>query len=80
MKKIKKILNFLLLIIKDVYITVTHLTKEDIFDIMEIISFGLVINSLYGLTSSLNLTDFMVLSISLYIALISKQMKRNKNV
>lgn len=61
---------------KDVFYTFSNLTKEDLLDIIEIVCFGLVINSLYGLANSLNLVDFTLFIISLYGALKSRQSKR----
>lgn len=77
MKKIKLLIKILIITIEDIYNTVTKLTKKDLLDIIELISFGLVINSIYALTGSFNMKDLAVLLISLYIALKVKHSKKD---
>ena len=76
MKNVKLLFIILLIAIEDIYKTIVKLTKKDLLDIIELVGFGLVINSLYGLTSSFNLKDLIVLLIALYIALKVKHSKR----
>ena len=76
MKNVKLLFIILLITIEDIYKTIVKLTKKDLLDIIELVGFGLVINSLYGLTSSFNLKDLIVLLIALYIALKVKHSKR----
>ena len=76
MKNIKLLFSILLIAIEDIYKTIVKLTKKDLLDIIELVGFGLVINSIYGLTSSFNLKDLIVLLIALYIALKVKHSKR----
>ena len=76
MKNVKLLFIILLIAIEDINKTIVKLTKKDLLDIIELVGFGLVINSLYGLTSSFNLKDLIVLLIALYIALKVKHSKR----
>lgn len=61
MKFVKLIIDFLIFTIKAIYNIFAKLTKCDSYDIMEIIGFGLVVNSLYGLYKLKDLNDLFLL-------------------
>jgi hypothetical protein len=76
----KKIAIFFLktlkLVIKDI-VSISKLTKNEFFDAIEILSFGLVINAIYGITSKFNTHDFFIILICLYIILKVKKERRS---
>ena len=73
---ISMIIKIILILFKDFYITITKLTNCDSFDIMEIIGFGLVINSLYGVFKLHDIFDMYLLIASLYGTLKIKHFKK----
>jgi len=76
MVKLRMVILKLLKVIVDDIVSVLFISRKDFFEIAEMLSFGLVINGLYGLTSSFNGNDLLVVIISLYIAL--KVRKRSR--
>ena len=71
------VLKLVLNLIKDFYITIIKLTKCDSLDIMEIIGFGLVVNSLYGVFKLHDIFDIYLLIASLYGSLKVKHFKKD---
>jgi len=47
-------------ILKDIY-KIVKINKKEFFEITEMISFGLVINAIYGVINSLNIKDIFVI-------------------
>ena len=72
----KNTIKFILLLLNDIY-WIFKISKEEFFDIVEILSFGLVINAIYGLTNNWNLKDFFVIILALYLALKVKKVKKD---
>jgi hypothetical protein len=72
-----EILKLFFILLKDIYKTFS-LAKCDIFDIIEIIGFGLIINSLYGILKLNDMTDWYLLLLSLYGTLKAKHFKEKK--
>ena len=76
-KIIKIIIDALFFFSKDIYETFAKLKKCDFFDIMELIGFGLVINSLYGFFKDYDTKDFFILATVLYNTLKIKHFKKD---
>ena len=77
-KIIFKIFQILFAIIKDIYKT-TLLSKCEIFDIMEIIGIGLLVNALYTVFSTgANANIIYLFVVSLYGTLKARYFKKEK--
>jgi len=64
------------IILKDIFKTFYNLTRNDAYDIIEIIGFGLIINSIYGVYKLWNISDFILLICSIYGTLKIKHKKK----
>lgn len=79
----KNILNFLysliLLFVKDVLSLVKTQSRCDVYDILQIIAFGLMINSIYGVMKDINWSDFYITMTTSYaIMRLRKDIKEHK--
>lgn len=67
------------MLIKDIYGLIKLQERCDIYDMLQIISFGLLINALYGVMKDLNGTDvYITLMTSYAIMRLRKDMKEHK--
>ncbi len=73
MKKLKIVFNF---IKNDIITTFSKLTKSDIFDIIELVGFGLIVNGIYGFYREHSLQDLALVIFVLYGTLKIKNKKR----
>ena len=71
------IIKIFFVILKDIY-KIGKLTKCDIFDIIKVVGFGLVINALYGIIKLHDFVDIYVLIVSIYGTLKAKHSKKEK--
>ena len=76
MVELKMMFLKLLKAVVDDIVSIVKISKDDFFDSIEMLSFGLIINGIYGITSSVNMHDFLVIFISLYIVLKVKKERR----
>jgi len=72
------IIKIILIVFKDLYRTFTKLTMCESFDIMEIIGFGLIINAIYGVFKLQDRPDFLLLFVSLYGTLKTRDKKEKR--
>ena len=72
----KVILVWFIAILKDIY-KIAKITRKEFFEIVEMISFGLIINAIYGITNNLNIKDAFVIIFSSYLALYAKETKKD---
>jgi len=76
MEKMINVMIWFVAILKDIYKTL-KITKREFFEIVEMISFGLIINAIYGITNSVNFKDISVIILSSYLALYAKKTKKD---
>ena len=77
MVKLRMMFLKILKAVVDDIVSIVKISKDDFFDSIEMLSFGLIINGIYGITSNLNIHDFLVIFISLYINLKVKKERRS---
>ena len=63
-------------ILKDICSIFSNLTRCDTYDIIEIIGFGLTINSLYGVYKLADISDLILLVCSIYGTIKIKHKKK----
>lgn len=79
MEFLKNLARLLVLFIGDIYSLVRGQERCDIYDMLQIISFGLLINALYGVMKSFNLGDLYIVIVTSYaIMRLRKDIKEHK--
>ncbi len=74
-----KIYNIIIAFILNFYYLLKGEEECDIYDMLQIIAFGLLINALYGFMHNLNLVDLGIIAASTYgIMMLRKDIKDKK--
>jgi len=75
----KKMFKFLVLIGEDILSLINGQERCDVYDMLQIISFGLLINALYGAMKSINVSDLYIVIVTTYaIMRLRKDIKEHK--